>query len=233
MEILTLNKKGEKTTMKKIIIYFIIGLLIFVLTVLKWHNAYAQKDSIIYQEEPVEISDYKPKVFSWSWSNGRNHVIVTPETPQMPVLPRFTPDIQFYFDGKEFDRRMHKLEDEMERMRWHFRRDIQKELRRIKIDTMIIEKNNRDTLVRKIIIEKPHKRKEITIIPQEKDVIIPPNPPYRYEKRIEIRDETHNKNRQKQNKEKQDKKYIQDLENKVQQLEKRLEQLEKNNPKQK
>jgi len=212
MEILTLNNKGDKT-MKKIIIYFIIGLIIFVLTVLKWHNAYAQKDSIIYQEESIEDSDYKPKVFSWSWRDGKNPVIVTPIVPQPP---RFTPDIQFYFDGKEFDRRMHKLEDEMEKIRWHFRRDIQREMDRI-------EKDSRDSSVRKIIIEKPHKTKEIIVIPREHHIIIPPNPPYRHEERIETRKSPNRK------KEKQDKKYIQELENKVQQLEKRLEQLEKNN----
>jgi len=217
MEILTLNNKGDKT-MKKIIIYFIIGLIIFVLTVLKWYNAYAQKDSIIYQEESIEDSDYKPKVFSWSWNNSKNPVIVTPIVPQ---LPRFTPDIQFYFDGKEFDRRMHKLEDEMEKIRWHFHRDLQREMDRI-------EKDSRDSSVRKIIIEKPHKTKEIIVIPREYH-IISPDPPYRHEERIEIRKSPDKMKEKHHKQQKQDKKYIQELENKVQQLEKRLEQLEKNN----
>lgn len=207
----------------------IIGLLIFVLTVLRAYTAYAQKDSIIYQEEPIESSDYKPKVFSWSWNNHKNPIIVTPENPRNPVMPHhFTPDIQFYFDGKEFDRRIHKLEEEIDRIQWHFHRDIQKEMNKIKIDTLFIEK---DTLVRKIIIEKPHKRKEIIVVPRQHHVIIPPNPPFEHEKRIEIREEKEEKT--KQNTNKQDKEYIQELEKKVQQLEKRLEQLEKNNPKQK
>lgn len=210
--------------MKKIIIYFIVGLLIFVLTVLKWHNAYAQKDSIIYQEEPIEVSDYKPKAFSWSWNNSKNHVIVIPQNPELPVLPRFTPDIQFYFDSKEFERRMQKLESDMDRMRWHFRKDIQREMNRIKIDTVFIEK---DSSVRRIIIQKPRKTKEIIIIPRH-SYVIPPNPPYRYKQRTEIKKESH-KNRQKHYDEKQDKKYIQELENKVKQLEKRLDQIEKNN----
>lgn len=204
--------------MKKIIIYFILGLLIFILTVLKWHSAYAQKDSIIYQEEPVESSDYKPKVFSWSWSNDRNHVIVTPE---IPTFPRFIPDIQFYFDGRELDRRMQKLENEIDRMRWHFRRDIQRELDKIKMDTVFIDRQ--DSSVKKIIIEKPHKRKEIIIT----HINPPLNPPYRHEQRTEIREKP--KHKPHKEKEKQDKKYIQELENKVKQLEKRLDELEKNN----
>lgn len=217
--------------MKKIIIYFIVGLLVFVLTILKWRTAYAQKDSIIYQEEPVEISDYKPRVFSWSWSNGRN-LVVTPQNPEIPVMPRFTPDIQFYFDGKEFDRRMHKLEDEVEKMRWHFRRDIQKELGKVRIDTVFIEKDSRDSTVKGIIIEKSHKRKGTVVPPHTYYYVLPPDTPYRYHKRIEIIEKPE-KNKQKSDREKQDKKHIQELENKVQQLEKRLQEIEKNNLKQK
>jgi hypothetical protein len=166
-------------------------------------------------------------VFSWSWNNSKNPVIVTPVVPQPP---RFTPDIQFYFDGKEFDRRMHKLEEEMDRMRWHFRRDIQRELNKIKIDSIRIEKDSKDSpIIRKIIIEKPHRRKEVIVVPYEHHIIVPPNPPYRHEERIEIRKSPDKMKEKHHKQQKQDKKYIQELENKVQQLEKRLEQLEKNN----
>ncbi len=213
--------KGEQS-MKKIIIYFIVGLLIFVLTVLKWHNAYAQKDSIIYQEEPIENSDYKPKVFSWSWNNNKNHVIVIPENPELNVLPRFIPDIEFYFDSKEFDRRMQKLESEMDKIRLYFRNDIRRELDRIKIDSLF-----NDSSLTKIILKKPHKQREIIVIPYY-HYDTPKNHSYRYEKKTKITKQSH-KNRQKHYNEKQDKKYIQELENKVKQLEKRLDEIEKNN----
>lgn len=218
--------------MKKIIIYLIIGLLVLVLILLKSQVSYAQQDSIIYQEEPIEESDYKPRVFSWSWSNpGGNHVIVTPNLPPVLVPPHI-PDIQLHFDGKEFERRMHKLEEKMDRIQWHFQRDLQKGMHQIKIeiDTVLIDKNNPDTNVKKIIIEKPHKRKEIIISPHRYHYSVPPNLPYTHEERIEIRE---SKKKTKDKKEEKYKRHIHELENKIQQLEKRLNELEKNNVKQK
>lgn len=159
----------------------------------------AQQDSIIYREEPIEESDFKPRLFSWSW-RGRDRVTITPEN--LPTYPRAFTDIYLYFDGKEFDRRIQELEQDLDRIRWYFRMNIQNELNKIKIDTLAHN-------ARRIIIKKPNRKREIIIIPQ---------PPYSKEK-----------HRPKSYSQKQDKQYVEELENKIKQLEKRIQELEKNN----
>lgn len=185
----------------------IISLLYAALWLFCSASMFAQQDSLIYQEESIEESDYRPRIFSWSW-RGKEPLTVTPHEP--PASFR-TPDIYLYFDGKEFDRRIRKLEEDLKRTIEVYRlQDIRREL---KLDSLL--SGNQSV---KIIIKKPRGKKEIIVIPDQE--LPSPKKPNTYQLK------PHKNRRELESKLQKEKKRIQELENKIERIEKRIQELE-------